>query len=89
MSDRNDKKSINVTAFKAQCLALIAEVTEGKASRVVLTRLGRLDETRARAQEFLAVSPRFTLSAWRPLLPHHAPVADALVGLLRQAGLPE
>ena len=33
--------AINVTAFKAQCLALIDAVAEGKASRVVLTRHGR------------------------------------------------
>ena len=33
--------AINVTAFKAQCLALIDAVAEGKASRVVLTRRGR------------------------------------------------
>jgi antitoxin (DNA-binding transcriptional repressor) of toxin-antitoxin stability system len=36
-----DETAINVTAFKAQCLALIDAVAEGKASRVVLTRHGR------------------------------------------------
>jgi antitoxin (DNA-binding transcriptional repressor) of toxin-antitoxin stability system len=41
MSNRNDEKSINVTAFKAQCLALIDAVARGKASRVVLTRRDR------------------------------------------------
>ena len=36
-----DEPAINVTAFKAQCLALIDAVAEGKASRVALTRHGR------------------------------------------------
>jgi antitoxin (DNA-binding transcriptional repressor) of toxin-antitoxin stability system len=36
-----DEPAINVTAFKAQCLALIDAVAEGKATRVVLTRHGR------------------------------------------------
>jgi antitoxin (DNA-binding transcriptional repressor) of toxin-antitoxin stability system len=36
-----DETAINVTAFKARCLALIDAVAEGKASRVVLTRHGR------------------------------------------------
>jgi len=38
---RNEDASINVTAFKARCLALIEAVAQGKASRVVLTRRGR------------------------------------------------
>lgn len=41
MSLGNGEKSINVTAFKAQCLALIEAVAQGKASRVVLTRHDR------------------------------------------------
>jgi prevent-host-death family protein len=41
MPPRTDEKSINVTAFKAQCLALIDDVARGKARRVVLTRRGR------------------------------------------------
>ena len=41
MPTRADETSINVTAFKAQCLALIEAVAQGKASRVVLTRRGR------------------------------------------------
>ena len=41
MSDRNNEKTINVTTFKAQCLALIDAVARGKADRVVLTRRGR------------------------------------------------
>lgn len=36
-----DETAINVTAFKAQSLALIDAVAEGRASRVVLTRHGR------------------------------------------------
>jgi prevent-host-death family protein len=41
MPHRNDDESINVTAFKAQCLALIEAVAQGKAGRVVLTRHNR------------------------------------------------
>lgn len=32
---------INVTAFKARCLALIEAVAQGRTDRVVLTRHGR------------------------------------------------
>ena len=41
MSRHNDERSINVTAFKAQCLALIDAVAQGKSSRIVLTRRNR------------------------------------------------
>jgi prevent-host-death family protein len=41
MARRHDEQSINVTAFKAQCLALIDAVARGKSSRVVLTRRNR------------------------------------------------
>jgi len=41
MSRRTGELSINVTAFKAQCLALIEAVAQGKSSRVVLTRRNR------------------------------------------------
>jgi prevent-host-death family protein len=41
MPHHADEKSINVTAFKAQCLALIDDVARGKSSRVVLTRRNR------------------------------------------------
>jgi len=37
----SDEKTIGVTAFKSQCLALIDAVAQGKADRVVLTRHGR------------------------------------------------
>jgi prevent-host-death family protein len=41
MSHRTDEESINVTAFKSRCLALIEAVAQGKAARVVLTRRNR------------------------------------------------
>ncbi|HME27388.1 MAG TPA: type II toxin-antitoxin system Phd/YefM family antitoxin [Acetobacteraceae bacterium] len=41
MPGADAETAINVTAFKAQCLALIDAVAAGKASRVVLTRRGR------------------------------------------------
>ena len=36
-----DEKRIGVTAFKAQCLALIDDVARGKARRVILTKHNR------------------------------------------------
>lgn len=39
--DPSDEKRIGVTAFKAQCLALIDDVARGKARRVVLTKHNR------------------------------------------------
>ena len=38
---RIEDKAIGVTAFKAQCLALIDEVARGKARRVVLLKRNR------------------------------------------------
>jgi len=39
--DQSDEKSIGVTAFKAQCLALIDDVARGKTRRVVLLKHNR------------------------------------------------
>ena len=39
--DPTDEKSIGVTAFKAQCLALIDDVARGKTRRVVLLKHNR------------------------------------------------
>ena len=39
--DPTVEKSIGVTAFKAQCLALIDDVARGKTRRVVLTKHNR------------------------------------------------
>ena len=39
--DPTDEKSIGVTAFKAQCLALIDDVARGKTRRVVLMKHNR------------------------------------------------
>ena len=39
--DPIDEKSIGVTAFKAQCLALIDDVARGKTRRVVLLKHNR------------------------------------------------
>lgn len=39
--DPTDEKRIGVTAFKAQCLALIDDVARGKARRVILTKHNR------------------------------------------------
>jgi prevent-host-death family protein len=39
--DPTNEKSIGVTAFKAQCLALIDEVARGKTRRVMLTKHNR------------------------------------------------
>jgi len=40
-ADKRDEVSIGVTAFKAQCLALIDEVARGKTRRVLLTKRNR------------------------------------------------
>ena len=37
----NEDKAIGVTAFKAQCLALIDDIARGKARRVVLLKHNR------------------------------------------------
>jgi len=37
----SDEKTIGVTAFKSQCLALIDDVAKGKTSRVLLTKHNR------------------------------------------------
>ena len=39
--DPTDEKTIGVTAFKAQCLALIEDVARGKTRRVVLMKHNR------------------------------------------------
>ena len=39
--DPTDEKSIGVTAFKAQCLALIDDVARGKTRRIVLMKHNR------------------------------------------------
>ncbi len=54
-----------------------------------LVRLGRLDEAKGTAQQVLAIRPDFTLSAFRRRMPTRAHVADTLIDLLRQAGIPE
>ena len=41
MARHGKEESINVTAFKAQCLAMVDAVARGKTSRVVLTRRNR------------------------------------------------
>ena len=41
MSKSDDETTINVTAFKARCLALVEAVAQGKASRIVLTKHDR------------------------------------------------
>ena len=40
-SDPIDEKTVGVTAFKTQCLALIDDVARGKTRRVVLTKRNR------------------------------------------------
>jgi prevent-host-death family protein len=40
-ADPRDEKAIGVTAFKAQCLALIDEVARGKTRRVLLMKHNR------------------------------------------------
>jgi adenylate cyclase len=54
-----------------------------------LVRLGRLDEARERTPQYLATYPDFTLSVFRRRVPFSAQVADTIIGLLRQAGIPE
>lgn len=41
MADTNEDRTIGVTAFKAQCLALIDDVARGKTRRVVLMKHNR------------------------------------------------
>jgi antitoxin (DNA-binding transcriptional repressor) of toxin-antitoxin stability system len=41
MAGSDKEESINVTAFKARCLAVIDAVAQGKTTRVVLTRRDR------------------------------------------------
>jgi antitoxin (DNA-binding transcriptional repressor) of toxin-antitoxin stability system len=41
MARYDEEETINVTAFKAQCLAMIDVVAQGRKSRVVLTRRDR------------------------------------------------
>jgi prevent-host-death family protein len=40
-SDKTDEVAIGVTAFKARCLALIDEVAQGKARRILLMKHNR------------------------------------------------
>ena len=40
-SESSDEKTIGVTAFKTQCLALIDDVAKGKTRRVVLMKHNR------------------------------------------------
>jgi antitoxin (DNA-binding transcriptional repressor) of toxin-antitoxin stability system len=40
-SDSSDEKTIGVTAFKSQCLALIDDVARGKIRRVLLMKHNR------------------------------------------------
>jgi adenylate cyclase len=54
-----------------------------------LIELGHLEEARETARQYLAIWPDFSLSAWRRRLAYRAHVADRLIALLRQAGLPE
>src|ERR1700736_316118 len=41
VDNKADEVSIGVTAFKARCLALIEEVSQGKTRRVLLTKRNR------------------------------------------------
>jgi len=54
-----------------------------------LVHLGRLDEAREMAREFLAIDRTFTLSAFRQWYPLREPELSRYVEALRQAGLPE
>ena len=54
-----------------------------------LVHLGRLDEAREKAREFLAIDRTFTLSAFRQWYPLREPELSRYVDALRQAGLPE
>ncbi len=54
-----------------------------------LVHLGRLDEAREMAREFLAIDRIFTLSAFRQWYPLREPELSRYLEALRQAGLPE
>ena len=54
-----------------------------------LVHVGRLEEARQIAREFLAIEPRFTLSEFRRWYPLREPELGAYVEVLRQAGLPQ
>ena len=54
-----------------------------------LVHLGRLEEARQMAREFLAIDRTFTLSAFRRWYPLREPELGIYVDALRQAGLPE
>ena len=54
-----------------------------------LVHLGRLEEARQMAREFLAIDQSFTLSAFRQWYPLREPELSTYIGALRQAGLPE
>ncbi len=54
-----------------------------------LVHLGRLDEARQMAREFLAIDRTFRLSAFRRWYPLREPELGIYVDALRQAGLPE
>jgi adenylate cyclase len=54
-----------------------------------LVKLGRLEEAKGTARQFLAIWPHFTLSEFRRRTPFCAQVADTIIGLLRRAGFPE
>jgi adenylate cyclase len=54
-----------------------------------LVHLGRLEEARRMAHEFLAIDRTFTLSTFRRWYPLREPELSVYVDALRQAGLPE
>jgi DNA-binding NtrC family response regulator/TolB-like protein len=54
-----------------------------------LVHLGRLEEARQMAREFLTIDQSFTLSAFRQWYPLREPELTTYIGALRQAGLPE
>jgi adenylate cyclase len=54
-----------------------------------LVHLGRLEEARQMAREFLAIDRAFTLSAFRRWYPLREPELSTYIAALRQTGLPE
>jgi tetratricopeptide (TPR) repeat protein len=54
-----------------------------------LVHLGRLEEAREMAREFLAIDQAFTLSGFRQWYPLREPELSNYIAALRQAGLPE
>jgi adenylate cyclase len=54
-----------------------------------LVHLGRLEEARQMAREFLTIDRTFTLSAFRRWYPLREPELSAYIEVLRQTGLPE